>query len=255
MVDRTARASPGQGDADRARRACRGTPTIRDGATPGGERPPGHRPPRRHVQRPQRTRDSWPAGEDMRGGRGRLAAEDVVGLQGGVSCSEGSPPAAHARGAGAGRRDGRCGERCTVAYLAGRLKLDGWTARWFPDTPARRLSAFVGHPIPGSRRCADSPTGGRAPGSASLTPPGRRPASSRERAAPRRHRGLAGRGSFGDLNATAVGPVRRAAGAGGLTATARPFGERGPRPPPTTNGTARPTARASTTCSWQEWEV
>ncbi|MBE0527596.1 MAG: hypothetical protein IH629_00120, partial [Thermoleophilia bacterium] len=39
-------------------------------------------------------------------------------------------------GAGAGRTNGRDrGERCTVAFLASRVRLEAWTVRWFSDTP------------------------------------------------------------------------------------------------------------------------
>ncbi len=52
-------------------------------------------------------------------------------------------------GVGAGRDDG-CGrgERCTVIYRSARLRLHGWTVRWFSDTPSRPGSRSWGNPIP-----------------------------------------------------------------------------------------------------------
>jgi endonuclease/exonuclease/phosphatase family metal-dependent hydrolase len=52
-------------------------------------------------------------------------------------------------GAGAGRRDGRArGERCTVVFRPSRLRLDGWTVRWYSDTPWLPGSRSWGNPIP-----------------------------------------------------------------------------------------------------------
>jgi endonuclease/exonuclease/phosphatase family metal-dependent hydrolase len=52
-------------------------------------------------------------------------------------------------GAGAGRDDGRFrGERCTVVWRPSRLRLDGWTVRWFSDTPWLAGSRSWGNPIP-----------------------------------------------------------------------------------------------------------
>ena len=52
-------------------------------------------------------------------------------------------------GAGAGRDDGRGrGERCTVVYRTGRLRLESWTVRWFSDTPWLPASRSWGNPIP-----------------------------------------------------------------------------------------------------------
>jgi endonuclease/exonuclease/phosphatase family metal-dependent hydrolase len=48
---------------------------------------------------------------------------------------------------GAGRDDGReRGERCTVLYRPGRLRLDSWTVRWLSDTPGTPGSHTWGNP-------------------------------------------------------------------------------------------------------------
>ena len=49
---------------------------------------------------------------------------------------------------GAGRSDGRRGERCAVLYRPARLRLDGSTTRWFSDTPDLPGSTGWGNRLP-----------------------------------------------------------------------------------------------------------
>ena len=181
-------------------------------------------------------RDSWP----LRAGACAAAiaglAADVAGLQEVLAFQERGlarrlPGYA---GAGAGRSDGRCrGERCTVAYLSGRLKLDGWTVRWFSNTPGVPGSRSWGNPIPRIAtlcRFTDRRTGARL-GVANVHWDGAS-AVSRERSA----EALLGWLDpalpwivLGDLNATAGDPAVARLVAGGLTDTLARLGERGPQ--------------------------
>jgi endonuclease/exonuclease/phosphatase family metal-dependent hydrolase len=137
-------------------------------------------------------------------------------------------------GAGAGRTDGRCrGERCTVAYLEARLRLEAWTVRWFSDTPARPGTRSWGNPIPRLTtlcRFADLRTGARF-GVANLHWDGAS-APSRLRSA-EALLGWLDPGLpwvvLGDLNATAVDPAVACLVAGGLTDTLARLGARGPQ--------------------------
>lgn len=136
-------------------------------------------------------------------------------------------------GAGAGRDDGRrCGERCTVAYRTGRLRLESWTVRWFSDTPGRPGSRSWGNPIPRIVtlcRLADLRTGAVF-GLADLHWDGASAASRLSCA-----EALLGWLDpalpwlvVGDLNATCEDPAVRRLVAGGLTDTLARLGARGP---------------------------
>jgi len=137
-------------------------------------------------------------------------------------------------GAGAGRSDGRDrGERCTVAYLTSRLRLDAWTVRWFSTTPWAPGSRSWGNPI--ARivtlcRFSDLRTGDRF-GVANAHWDGASPAS-RLRSA----EALLGWLDpelpwivLGDLNATAGDPAVARLVAGGLRDTLAHLGARGPQ--------------------------
>jgi endonuclease/exonuclease/phosphatase family metal-dependent hydrolase len=163
-------------------------------------------------------------------------AADVVGLQE-VHAFQERGLARRLRdyaGAGAGRADGRDrGERCTVAYLASRLRLDDWTVRWFSDTPW----------VPGSRswgnriarittlcRFTDRLTRERF-GVANVHWDGAS-ATSRLRSAEALLAWLDPALPWlvlGDLNATARDPAVARLIAGGLRDTLAHLGERGPR--------------------------
>lgn len=137
-------------------------------------------------------------------------------------------------GAGAGRSDGRCrGERCTVAYLEARLRLEAWTVRWFSDTPATPGSRSWGNPIPRIAtlcRFTDLRTGARF-GVANLHWDGAS-AASRLRGAEALLGWLDPRLPWvvlGDLNATAEDPAVARLVAGGLRDTLAHLGERGPQ--------------------------
>ena len=136
-------------------------------------------------------------------------------------------------GAGAGRADGRCrGERCTVVYRTARLRLEGWTVRWFSDTPWLPASRSWGNPIPRIVtlcRFADLRTGASF-GLANLHWDGAS-AVSRLRGA----EALLGWLDpalpwlvVGDLNATARDPAVEHLVAGGLADTLAGLGPRGP---------------------------
>ena len=181
-------------------------------------------------------RNAWPfrAGACARAIAGLQA--DVVGLQEvrpfqerGLACR--LPGYA---GAGAGREDGRGrGERCTVAYLPSRLRLEGWTVRWFSDTPWAPGSRSWGNPIPRIVticRFAHLPTG-ELLGIANTHWDGAS-ASSRLRAAEALLAWLDPALPWivlGDLNATAADPAVARLVAGGLRDTLAHLGARGPQ--------------------------
>jgi endonuclease/exonuclease/phosphatase family metal-dependent hydrolase len=136
-------------------------------------------------------------------------------------------------GAGVGRDDGRGrGERCTVVYRPARLRLDGWTARWFSDTPWVPASRSWGNPIPRIVtlcRFTDLDTDGRF-GFADLHWDGAS-AVSRRRSAEALLAWLDPALPWlvaGDFNATAGDPSVRLLTAGGLTDTLAELGSRGP---------------------------
>jgi len=137
-------------------------------------------------------------------------------------------------GAGAGRSDGRCrGERCTVAYLSHRLRLDSWTVRWFSDTPTRPGSRSWGNPIPRLAtlcRFTDLRTGVRF-GIANVHWDGAA-APSRRRSAEALLGWLDPESPWvvlGDLNATAADPAVARLLAGGLSDPLAHLGDRGPQ--------------------------
>ncbi len=136
-------------------------------------------------------------------------------------------------GVGVGRTDGRRrGERCTVAYLSSRLRLEAWTVRWFSDAPSTPGSRSWGNPI--TRlvtlcRFSDLRTGDRF-GVANAHWDGAS-AVSRLRSA----NALLGWLDpalpwivLGDLNATAADPAVARLVAAGLRDTLAELGERGP---------------------------
>ena len=90
--------------------------------------------------------NSWPLRRPATAAAIRALDADVVGLQ------EVHPgPARYLRRAlagvaavGAGRRDGRRGERCLILYRTERLRLVGWTTRWFSDEPLRPGTRLAG---------------------------------------------------------------------------------------------------------------
>jgi endonuclease/exonuclease/phosphatase family metal-dependent hydrolase len=136
-------------------------------------------------------------------------------------------------GAGAGRDDGRCrGERCTVVYLASRLRLESWTVRWFSDVPWLPASRSWGNPIPRVVtlcRFADLGTGERF-GVANAHWDGAS-AGSRVRSAEALLRWLDPALPWlvvGDLNATVEDPSVARLLTGGLTDTLAGLGARGP---------------------------
>ena len=135
-------------------------------------------------------------------------------------------------GAGAGRDDGRGrGERCTVVYRPGRLRLESWTMRWFSDTPWLPGSRSWGNPIPRTVttcRFRDRATGERF-GLANAHWDGASPAS-RLRSAEALLGWLDSSLPWlvvGDLNATAGDPAVARLVAGGLRDTLAHLGERG----------------------------
>ena len=134
---------------------------------------------------------------------------------------------------GAGRDDGRGrGERCTVLYRPGRLRLDSWAVRWLSDTPLMPGSRSWGNPVPRLVtlcRFTDR-HGGRRFGVADAHWDGA--------SAPSRLRSAEALLSWldpelpwvvlGDLNATAGDPGVSTLLAGGLRDTLAHLGERGP---------------------------
>jgi len=137
-------------------------------------------------------------------------------------------------GAAAGRDDGGCrGERCTVVFRASRLRLDGWTVRWFSDTPWAPGSRSWGNPI--TRivtlcRFTDRRTGDRF-GFADAHWDGAS-AASRLRSAEALLGWLDPSLPWlvaGDLNATALDPAVAKLVAGGLSDTLAELGEGGPQ--------------------------
>jgi endonuclease/exonuclease/phosphatase family metal-dependent hydrolase len=136
-------------------------------------------------------------------------------------------------GAGAGRDDGRCrGERCTVVFRPSRLLLEGWTVRWFSDTPSAPRSRSWGNPIPRIVtlcRFADLATGARF-GVANAHWDGAS-AASRLRSAEALLAWLDPALPWvvvGDLNETAAAPAVACLVAGGLRDALARFGDRGP---------------------------
>ncbi len=180
-------------------------------------------------------RNSWPLRSGVCAASIAGLAADVVGLQEVHAFQERGlarrlPGYA---GAGAGRSDGRCrGERCTVAYLTSRLRLDAWTVRWFSDTPWAPGSRSWGNPITRIAtlcRFSDLRTGHRF-GVANAHWDGAS-AASRSRSAEALLDWLDPRLPWivlGDLNATAGDPSLARLVGGGLRDTLAHLGERGP---------------------------
>ncbi len=142
-------------------------------------------------------------------------------------------PAARVRGRRRRAHNGRDrGERCTVAFLASRVRLEAWTVRWFSDTPCAPGSRSWGNPI--ARivtlcRFTDLRTGDRF-GVANAHWDGAS-AASRVRSAAALLTWLDPELPWivlGDLNATAGDPAVARLLAGGLRDTLAQLGERGP---------------------------
>ncbi len=181
-------------------------------------------------------RNAWPLRAGACAGAIAGLAADVVGLQEVHAFQERGlarrlPGYA---GAGAGRSDGRCrGERCTVAYLTSRLRLEAWTVRWFSDTPWIPGSRSWGNPI--TRivtlcRFTDLRTGDHL-GVANAHWDGAS-AASRQRSAEALLAWLDPSLPWivlGDLNATAGDPAVARLVAAGLRDTLAHLGERGPQ--------------------------